>query len=269
MENVLFIFAGIPVYSYGFMIGLGLICGSLLTCREGRRRGLDYDAVFSWFVWTTVVFLIAGRIAFVFSMHGWRMFMYPWVLFTGFQVDEAAGLIAAVVGGVVLAIKFFPNPLEFLDILAPGLALIQSFANLGSNVFGRQTTVPWAVQLGYFRLHPMPLYGAIAYYLIFAILWRARRYLRFDGQLIIGFFALSSWTQWFLLRFREMSAVSWSPRIFLVPAAALSILWVYLYVKAPLLPLSKRRVRSPIIGWILSVLAVSLTMTLVFFWRFG
>ena len=43
---------------------------------------------------TTVVFLIAGRIAFVFSLHGWRMFMYPWVLFTGFQVDEAAGLIA-------------------------------------------------------------------------------------------------------------------------------------------------------------------------------
>ena len=269
MENVLFIFAGIPVYSYGFMIGLGLICGSLLTCREGRRRGLDHDTIFSWFVWTTAVFLISGRIAFVFSLHRWRMFIYPWVLFTGFQVDETAGLIAAAVAGLFLVFRFFPTPLVFLDAMAPALAILQSFANLGSNVFGRQTTVPWAVQLGYFKLHPMPLYGAIAYYLIFSLLWRARRYTRFDGQLVIGFFALSSWTQWFLLRFREQSAVSWSPWVFLVPAVALSAAWVYLYVNAPLLPLSKRRVRSPIIGWILSVLAVSLTMTLVFFWRFG
>lgn len=269
MENVLFLFADLPVYSYGFMIGLGIVFGSLLACREGRRRGLDDNAVFYWFVLVTLVFVVAGRVGFVLSVHGWRILAYPWVLFTGFQIDEIAGLVAAAIFGTVLLIQWFPMPMAFLDTIAPSLALIQSLANLGSNVFGRQTTVPWAIRLGYFRLHPMPLYGAIIYYLIFSTLWRARRQTRFDGQLIIGFFALSAMAQWFLLRFREMSGVSWNPLLFAIPAIGLAGLWVYLYIQAPLLPLNKRRRRSPLVGWILSVLGVFLTMILVFFWRFG
>jgi phosphatidylglycerol:prolipoprotein diacylglycerol transferase len=269
LENVLFIFAGIPVYSYGFMLGLGLIFGSLLACREGRRRGLDQNLVFNWFVQVTVVFLVVGRVAFVFSLHRWRMFTYPWVLLTGFQVDEVAGIIGAVIYGTYLLFHSFPRPMAFLDSLAPSVALIQSLANLGSNVFGRQTNVPWAVRLGYFTLHPTPLYAAIVYYLIFAVLWRFRRQTRFDGQLIIGFVTLSSASQWFLLRYREMSAVSWNPLLYLLPAIAFGALWVWLYVQAPLLPLSKRRGQGPLLSWLLSIFGVALTMTLVFFWRFG
>ena len=269
MENVLFIFAGIPVYSYGFMLGLGLVFGSMLACREGRRRGLDNNLIFNWFVQTTIVFLIVGRVAFVFSLHGWRMLTYPWVLFTGFEVDEVAGMVGAVIFGTYLLFQYFPRPLVFLDAVAPSLALIQSLANLGSNVFGRQTSVPWAVRLGYFRLHPTPLYGAIAYYIIFAILWRFRRQTRFDGQLIIGFVVLSSTAQWFLLRFRELSAVSWNPMLYILPAVVFGALWVWLYMQAPLLPLNRRRGQGPLLSWLLSILGVALTMTLVFFWRFG
>lgn len=266
---MLFIFAGIPVYSYGFMLGLGLVFGSLLACREGRRRGLDTDLVFKWFIQTTVMFLIVGRIAFVFSLHRWRMFTYPWVLFTGFQVEEVAGMIGAAVFGIYLLIHYFPQPLVFLDAVAPSLALIQSLANLGSNVFGRQTSVPWAVRLGYFTLHPTPLYGAVLYYVIFAVLWRFRRQTRFDGQMIIGFAVLSSAAQWFLQRFREVSEVSWSPLVYLLPGIALGCLWVWMYMQAPLLPRNRRRGKGPLLNWLLSILGVAVTMTLVFFWRFG
>jgi len=269
LGNVLFIFAGIPVYSYGFMLGLGLVFGSLIACRESRRRGLESTDVFNWFVLTTVVFLIVGRVAFVFALHGWRTLTYPWVLFTSFQVDEVAGLIGAAIFGTYLLFHLFPRPLVFLDAIAPSLALMQSFANLGSNVFGRQTSVPWAVRLGYFTLHPMPLYGAVAYYVVFAILWRSRRQVRFDGQLIIGFVILSSAAQWILLRFREMSAVSWDPLLYVLPAIVFGALWIWLYVRAPLLPSSRRRGQVSVVSWLLSVLGVVLPMAVVFFWRLG
>ena len=124
------------------MLGLGLVFGSLIACRESRRRGLESTDVFNWFVLTTVVFLTVGRVAFVFALHGWRTLTYPWVLFTSFQVDEVAGLIGAAIFGTYLLFHLFPRPLVFLDVIAPFMALMQSFANLGSNVFGHQTTLP-------------------------------------------------------------------------------------------------------------------------------
>lgn len=80
MENILFFFAGFPVYSYGFMLGLGLVLGTYLAQREAKRRGIGSDFVFQFIVKTALVFIVVGRIGFVFSVHGWRMLLYPWVL---------------------------------------------------------------------------------------------------------------------------------------------------------------------------------------------
>lgn len=59
-------------------------------------------------------------------------------------------------------------------------------------MLGRETTSVWGVDLGEFVLQPLPLYSALAYYVIFSLLWRLRRNLRYDGQLFLGYLALAA-----------------------------------------------------------------------------
>ena len=91
MENILFYFANFPVYSYGAMLGLGLLIGSCLAQQEGKRKGFGPDFIFNFVVGVALAFMLGGRIYTVYQVHGWRMILYPWVLFSGLQMDERAG----------------------------------------------------------------------------------------------------------------------------------------------------------------------------------
>ncbi|NMB20574.1 MAG: hypothetical protein GX979_06900, partial [Firmicutes bacterium] len=70
MENVVFFFANLPVYSYGFMLGMGLLIGSALAQREGKRKGIGSDFVFHFIVRTVLVFVVIGRISHVYTLYG-------------------------------------------------------------------------------------------------------------------------------------------------------------------------------------------------------
>lgn len=270
MESVLFFFADYPVYSYGFMLGLGLLFGSLLAQREGKRKGFGSETVFRFIVWVALVFVVAGRVAFVFSIHRWHTFIYPWVLFTGVQLNEKVGCAAAVCYAMYYIIRYIPNPAGFLDVIIPSVALMQSLGHLGSNVFGRQTSQPWAVTFGQFSLHPIQLYAAILYYLLFALLWQFRRTTRFDGQLVTGYLALNAGIQWFLLRFREISGESPNPWLYALAALFFGGAWLYLYASAPKNSGRRRRgAWSSIVASIVSILGVILIMTAFFFWRYS
>ena len=107
MENILFFFANLPVYSYGAMLGLGLLIGSYLAQREGRRKGFEPDFVFRCIVQVALVFIAAGRISCVFRLHGWRMLLYPWVLLSSVQLDERTGLFE-----MCIRDRRWPGPLQ-------------------------------------------------------------------------------------------------------------------------------------------------------------
>ncbi|HBN95236.1 MAG TPA: hypothetical protein DDZ66_02960, partial [Firmicutes bacterium] len=72
MENVMFFFANLPVYSYGFMLGLGLLIGSVLAQREGKRKGIGQETVFAFILKAALVFVLAGRVGCVYQVYGWR-----------------------------------------------------------------------------------------------------------------------------------------------------------------------------------------------------
>ena len=84
--------------------------------------------------------------------------------------------------GIVAAIIFILFYLVRQEIVLGDLRLYRSFvsavhslANLGSDIYGNVTNVPWGVTFGELKLHPVQLYASIGYYLIFAVLWRYRR----------------------------------------------------------------------------------------------
>ena len=272
MENILFFFANLPVYSYGAMLGLGLVIGSLLAQREGKRKGIGSDFIFHFVLRATLVFVVVGRFACVFRLYGWRTLLYPWILFSGAQLDEGLGLVAVGIYTVYFLLRHVRAPAVFLDALTPSIALMYSLAYLGSSVLGRETTSSWGVDLGEFNLHPLPLYAALIYYVIFSFLWIMRRNLRFDGQLILGFLTLNSLGQHILMRYREVFGESTHPWLYILAFVLFGASWIYLFIQSPFTDSRRRFVLSDWRSWLMylvSVLGVGLMMVKFFYWRFS
>src|SRR5690554_2492588 len=272
MENVMFFFANLPVYSFGFMLGLGLLIGGLLAQREGKRKGLGSDFVYRFIVQAAIVFVIAGRFGHVYQLYGWRTFIYPWTLFSGVQLDEYRGLVAVGIYTVYFMFSNVDNPACFLDAVVPSVALMQSLGYLGSSILGRETTSIWGVDLGDFVLHPLPLYSAITYYVIFSFLWRMRRNLRYDGQLFLGYLTLSALAQRILMSYREVFGESTNPWLYTIAFVIFGLAWLFLHLRSPLTDSRRRLDLSDWRLWLVylaSVLGVALLMIRFFYWRFS
>ena len=271
MENVMFFFANLPVYSYGFMLGLGFLLGSCLAQREGKRKGIGSDFVFRYIVRAALVFVLAGRLSFVWQFHGWRTLIYPWALFSGVQLDEVWGLIGAGLYTAYFLLRHVNRPAGFLDAIIPSVALMQSLGHLGSSMLGRETTSVWGVDLGEFVLQPLPLYSALAYYVIFSLLWRLRRNLRYDGQLFLGYLALAALAQRLLLPYREV----WVNQR--IHGCTPLPLWSRrgLALSSHSVPFTDARRRLSLRDWrswliyLASVVGVGLIMIRFFYWRFS
>lgn len=272
MENVMFFFANLPVYSYGFMLGLGFLLGSCLAQREGKRKGIGSDFVFRYIVRAALVFVLAGRLSFVWQFHGWRTLIYPWALFSGVQLDEVWGLIGAGLYTAYFLLRHVNRPAGFLDAISPSVALMQSLGHLGSSMLGRETTSVWGVDLGEFVLQPLPLYSALAYYVIFSLLWRLRRNLRYDGQLFLGYLALAALAQRLLLPYREVWGESTNPWLYTFAFVVFGVAWLYLHIQSPFTDARRRLSLRDWRSWLIylaSVVGVGLIMIRFFYWRFS
>ena len=87
--------------------------------------------------------------------------------------------------------------------------------------------------MGEFNLHPLPLYAALIYYVVFSFLWRMRRNLRYDGQLFLGYLALSALAQRILNPSRKKSPETFSRALY-SGFVVFGLVWLYLFTQAPL-----------------------------------
>lgn len=215
LSSVLFYFAGLPVYAYGVLTSIGVLCGVVSAIRAGRRHGISTNHMYDIILGAGLTFFIFGRIGNIITDQGWGFLLRPWAIFT--QLDDGLHILIGLVFALGFALLYTTNTgvfgLNFLDAVTPGSLLILVFTSLGSSVFGKPTELPWALKLGEFSLHPLPLYFALGYYLIYFTVCQLRRTNRFDGQVLISAFTLSIWLQWLLL--------------FAVEDASQILLWVY------------------------------------------
>lgn len=253
------------------MLGLGILGGSSLALREARRRGIGMERMSDYVFWAALVFLVVGRIAQCVAVHGFQLLTRPWVVVTelSFGIHFTAGLVAVALFSLWFIYDRSIVPSLFVDALTPAVALTLALSHLGSDVFGRSTSLPWAVQLGEFQMHPVQLYAAIGFYTIFTILWRMRRATRYDGQLFVGFVTMTAWLMWILSFFREVGERSMSPWVLFFLAMAASLMAVLLYMNSPR-PYGLRRRTSRFVSCIWGAVFYSfglMAMVLFFFAR--
>lgn len=263
MDNILFRFAGLPVYAYGFTIAVGLILGMVFALPEARRHRIKTTQLLDLFIGALVAFFLVGGLVGGIQNVGVKILLRPWLILS--NVHMIVGIVAAIIFILFYLVRQEIVLGDLLDSIAPSLALVHSLANLGSDIYGNVTNVPWGVTFGELKLHPVQLYASIGYYLIFAVLWRYRRSKRYTGQNFITYLTLNAWLLFILSFFSEGGL---SPWVYGVLSVVLTAFSLFLLANAPLSPY--RRSHSNILTIVLTLcvhLLMMFFMVTFFLWR--
>jgi len=211
MRPILFHLGNLAVPSFWVMAFLGFFAAFAVIRSDLLRRGFEPALAYD----TTLYAYIGGWV-------GARLFLIPsaWNYFTqdplGFLVMSSGwvwygGLLGGALAVVMLARERHIPFLVMMDVLAPAAAIGLGVGRIGCQLagdgdYGIPSTLPWAMSYprGVVptseRVHPAPIYEAVACFLIFAYLWHQRHHERHPGDLTGRYFILAAVAR-FLIEF--------------------------------------------------------------------
>src|SRR4029453_13825754 len=211
----------IPIHLFGLMLALAFLGAGHVLGRELARKGYDADLASSAVLWCAAGSLVGARLGLV--VEDWPAFVRdPFaLLFTGSGFVFYGGLIG---GAVAMALFFRRHGIPFwggADAVAPALVLGQAIGRIGCQLsgdgdWGTVTTVPWGMAYPYAAVGwwfppgivvtPTPVCESLAYFAIFALLWRWRRLPQPDGTIFCWYLVLASGAR-FLVEFLRINPV--------------------------------------------------------------
>jgi phosphatidylglycerol:prolipoprotein diacylglycerol transferase len=173
----------LKIYFYGIIIMIGVLAAVLISEKEAKRRGLDSDLIWDMVPWLLIMGIIGARLWHVLTPSK-SMGVGPEYYFTHpLEIlntrNGGLGIPGAVIGGVIALIIYAKKKkisfLEWVDVIAPGLALAQSIGRWGNffnqELYGPPSNLPWAIRIdeahrlpgfeNYSTFHPMFLYESL------------------------------------------------------------------------------------------------------------
>jgi phosphatidylglycerol---prolipoprotein diacylglyceryl transferase len=216
MYPVLFHIGPVAIESFWVMVFLGFVASGLVTREEFRRRGLDPGLAYDLILYAYVGGLVGARLFLVFTY--WDRFLED--PFTFLLSGSGWVFYGSLIGGA-LAVLYgtwrLRIPLEAVaDAAGPAIAIGQAIGRLGCQLagdgdYGIPSSLPWAMSYpdGVVptteRVHPTPIYEALAYFAIFYYLWRRRGQLRPGEPLAL--YLISASGARFLVEFVRLNTV--------------------------------------------------------------
>jgi phosphatidylglycerol:prolipoprotein diacylglycerol transferase len=198
MHPILFEFAGVTVYSYGFFIALGAIAGVAYMAIQGKKEvGLSFDQANALFLYIFFAAFLGGKL-FLFFEDPSGYAAAPGRLFTGRGFVFYGSFLLAIPTMLWFFRKHNLNPYKMLDVMAITTCLVHMFGRIGcfmagccyghptDTAFGFTFTDPacYAEPKGV-ALHPTQLYEASFIFLVMLILLVMRKRVKFYGQLFL------------------------------------------------------------------------------------
>ena len=243
MHPILFRLGSTIIYTYTILLDVGLVCGLVVACLEGKRRGIAPERIVDAALWAVVAGIVGGRVGYVLANQEYfaenlREAFYIWEGGLAFQGAFLAGLLALFLYSAYHKLPF----LALADTAALGLALGQVFGWLAclmsgcaygleshgaTSILARLSLdLPDIYGIHAPRFATQPLASALSL-AIFVLLWATRRRWPFDpsaelrasfaqdrpfpGLAFIVYLLLYSGGQ-FLLEFtRGDEAIYWGP----------------------------------------------------------
>ena len=189
MYPILLKIGSITVYSYGFMLALGVGVSLILIMRKARKEGIDEEAVLDLTIITVLSGLIGARLFYVF-FYDWEYYRLNPLQILDFRNEGLVWYGAFILGAAAALLYVRIKRLSFwrtFDLFAPYLALGYAFGRIGCFLngccFGTPTDLPWGVVfpgLDAVPRHPAQLYSTLLSLGLFAfLLWLYPRR-RFD-----------------------------------------------------------------------------------------
>ncbi|MCS6908075.1 MAG: prolipoprotein diacylglyceryl transferase [Anaerolineales bacterium] len=162
---------------YGMILMTGVIAAAWLSAYQARRRGLDPNVVWDSLLWVLIGGILGARLWFILNpppsmiergITTWYYLTHPLEALATWK--GGLGIPGAIVGGVfafwLYARRRKLNFLEWLDLVAPALALGQAIGRWGNFVnqelYGFPTDLPWKIYIA--PEHRLPAYKDFAYY---------------------------------------------------------------------------------------------------------
>ncbi len=195
MYPILFQLGNFELRSYGVIVTLSFLVGLWLSTKEARRKGLDPKLIQDFAVYALLGGIIGARLYFVFFSEPVFYLQNPWEILAVWH--GGIGVIGSLIGGFLAAVWFCRRKkvslLKFADMLAPGIALGQTFGQfaclLNGDSYGRPTDLPWGITYTDPRslaplnipLHPIEIYEMVSYFLLFLLIWKMRKGFLADG----------------------------------------------------------------------------------------
>lgn len=170
MVPVLFRIGGLPIYSHGFFLVLGLVMGVGILALEARRRRWPKEEVIPITLAAFVGGMIGARVSILF-LNGLETAPYVLNFYALFDPRIGPGSIlggvaGAYIGGYI-ASRAIGKAGCACDAFAPAMAVAIAVGRIGCYLaaedgLGKPTTLPWGVTIpgAEFRVHPAPLYDA-------------------------------------------------------------------------------------------------------------
>lgn len=233
----------IPIYSYGTLLGLGILLALLFASRRARAVGISPAIIYDIGLYAVLAGIVGARLAFLLEdreeAHSLLDLVAVWRGGLTFQ----GGLFLSI-AAVLLYLGVHRLPAgKILDIFAPSLALGIAFGRIGCFLNGccwgricsadfplavrfpvdslvhayhlshwdtlqaeiqRFQLSPALLATGSFPVHPAQLYSSLAMVVIFCLLLLADRLPSFfDGSRLILFLVLYSIARFFLEYWRD------------------------------------------------------------------
>ncbi len=211
MYPVLLEIGNFKLYSYGFMIALGVLAAVLFLSREAPLKGYNYEKVLEIIVVTALAGMVGARILFI--VLDWEWFVQDWSRI--FQM-RGGGLsfFGAFAGGLMVLWVYTRlqriDFLNFADFLAPYLPLGYAFGRVGCFLngccYGTVSDVPWALPAALvddLPRHPVQLYAAAGSLIIFFIMKYLQRRNYFRGFNLLSVIMLYGLLRFSVEFFRE------------------------------------------------------------------
>lgn len=218
MHPILFRIGDFPITTFGLMVCLGAIAGSLWLRRAlGAFALRGRDPVGDLVTWSVLLGLLGARLMYVVlhpsAIRGADGSLQPLKLLALWEggLVSYGGFLGGALGAWLFARRQRLPFMRLGDALAPALALGQSIGRIGcllvGDDHGRPTDLPWAVTFPYVLdaagnklpakegcliprellgvpLHPSQIYLSLMNLAIFLVLARAFARRRFDGHVL-------------------------------------------------------------------------------------
>lgn len=203
-------------YSMAYLVGI--VAGWMLVNRNVRinKLGLEKTQIEDLMFYITLGIILGGRLGYAIFYGGAEMWLKPWRLL---EIWKGGMSFHGGVVGVIAAVWLFSRKIKYSFLALTDLVVLYApigiflgrLANfVNDELWGRVTTVPWAVRFpagGYLPRHPSQLYEGllegVLMFVVLNLLWQLPKIRRIHGVVSALFIILYGCFRIILEQFRE------------------------------------------------------------------